>query len=106
MFAWDIDIENAQAGETYQFTQFEDASFLERNSTTDGLTNKNSPISGILLGGIGCPFLGVLNPRPIHAFGPAILLGVEFGEVTIDSGNGQLQVRWSGEKSSTGVGSI
>ena len=98
--AWDINIQSGETSDAYQFTDFEDASFLNHDPATDDVANKNSPISGILLGGIGCPFLGVLNPRPTHAFDPAILLGVEFGEVTIDKGNGQLQVRWSGGRGS------
>ncbi|MGI8982223.1 MAG: hypothetical protein ACR2FY_23570 [Pirellulaceae bacterium] len=91
--AWDIG--SGEASSVYHLTDFEDASFLERDPASDGITNKNSPISGILLGGVDCPFLGVLNPKPVHSFDPAILSDVEFGEVIIDDHVGEVQVNWS-----------
>ncbi len=96
---WDIDIQTGQqVGDTYETTALQAAAFLKPDKTQE-VGFARSSISGVLLCGLGTEpgqCLGVLHPNPARPFDPALLPGIEFGEVEIDRGSGQLRVRWSG----------
>jgi hypothetical protein len=96
---WDIDTETGQqVGDTYETTALQAAAFLKPDKTQE-VGFARSSISGVLLCGLGTEpgrCLGVLHPNPARPFDPTLLPGVEFGEVGIDRGSGQLRVRWPG----------
>lgn len=95
--AWDIDIETGQkVGDTYQTTELQAAAFMRPDKTQEIGFARNS-ISGVLLCPVGLPTMrtiGVLHPNPARPFDPAMLPGIEFGQVEIDRSSRELRVRW------------
>lgn len=96
--AWNIDMATGQqAGDTFQMTELESAAFLKPDKTQE-VGFARSSISGVLLCGLGClpgQFLGVLHPNPARPFDPALLPGVNLGQVQLDRTSRQLHVTWS-----------
>lgn len=98
MLSWDIDSCGiANAGEAYNYTEFECATFLS-GIGAGILTPKRRSISGIIvcnLGVSGQQMLGVLHPDPVRRFSPELLPGVDFGTLAAGRTTGQVRVNWS-----------
>ncbi len=92
-----IDIRKGEfVGDPYETTEFRSAAFLRRDESESAGFARNS-VSGLLVCGLGIApprVLGVLHPNPARRFDPAILPGIEFGEVEIDRALGELRVSW------------
>jgi len=97
--AWDIEISAGQRiGTAYHTTALRKAAFLRPDHYQE-IGYARSSISGLLLCGLGTlpgQCLGVLHPNPARPFAPALLPGIEIGEVQIDVASKQLRVRWPG----------
>jgi hypothetical protein len=95
--AWEVGRETGtQTGETQQVTELQSAAFLAPDESEE-IGYARSPISGLLLSGLTLgkrPFIGVLHPKPVRPFDPAILPEVEFGQLVIDRVSRQLTVDW------------
>jgi hypothetical protein len=97
--AWDIDIQTGQqVGDIFQTTELRSAAFLKPDPTQE-VGFARCSISGLLLCGLGSlseRCRGILHPNPMRPFDRSLLPDVEFGEVEVARGSGQLRVLWSG----------
>lgn len=83
-------------GDPYEITQFGSATFT-RNSKIKGIEHSRRPISGLLLGGLGCDpvhVLGVLHPSPVREFDPDMLCRIPFCRQKIDLQAGIVSTEW------------
>ena len=94
--AFNVGASGQQLGETYQLTAPVVAAFLQSDATQE-VRSIRDPISGLLLCRISAEpstAFGVLHPKPLHPFDPALLPDIQFAQVELDNASHQLRVRW------------
>ncbi len=83
----------AQVGHPREHSEANCAPFLEFDQKTRDVDYARLPISGLLLFRFGITKVeGVLHPRPVRPFDPALLPHVDFRRVTVDTVSGRLRV--------------